>query len=298
MIHGNSGRPLRRLGMVLLAVTLVTSLSGFRSIESLFAPSADLWPRWQAHDETNPDRIDYVDWADWLDGHVQSTQAGINVIDYGAVTPEDSAALDAVIARLEAVPISGYARSEQLAYWINLYNAVTVRVVIDHYPVETIRDIDISGGLFADGPWDAELVTVENIALSLNDIEHRILRPIWMDPRIHYAVNCASIGCPNLRDEPYQGATVGTVLDLAAREYLRHPRGISVDGDKVTISSIYDWFFEDFSKQDMELLDHLALYAAPELAERLNQIGQIHDTRYDWLLNSPKHLPAEPVATE
>ncbi len=243
MINGKLGRLPRWIGTVLLAAVLATTLTGFRSVESLFAPDSDLWPRWLEHDETNPTHIDYVDWAEWLERHVEETAAGINVIDYGAVTPDDRAELDAVIARLEAVSISTFARSEQMAYWINLYNAVTVRVVLDHYPVETIRDIDLSSGLFSDGPWDAELIAVEGVALSLNDIEHRILRPIWMDPRIHYAVNCASIGCPNLRAEPYRGATVGTVLDLAAREYLQHPRGIAIDRDKVTISSIYDWFF-------------------------------------------------------
>lgn len=281
-----------RMGMVLVALTLMASLTGFRSVESLFAPDSDLWPRWLAHDDANPATIDYTDWGDFLGRNVQTSPSGINVVDYGAVTPDDRAALDTFIARLEAVSISSYARSEQLAYWINLYNAATVRVVLDHYPVETIRDIDISAGLFADGPWDAELLTVEGVPLTLNDIEHRILRPIWMDPRIHYAVNCASIGCPNLRAEPFRGETVGTVLDLAAQEYLRHPRGLMIDMDKIIVSKIYDWFFEDFSKQDMRLLDHLTLYADPALTDRLNRIGRIHDTRYDWQLNAPENLPS------
>ncbi len=87
-------------------------------------------------------------------------------------------------------------RAEQFPFWINLYNALTVKVVLDHYPVEIIRDIDISPGLFADGPWGKKLVTVEGEALSLDDIEHRILRPIWKDPRLHYVLNCAALGVP------------------------------------------------------------------------------------------------------
>jgi len=293
MNDNNIGRPRRWLGTAFLAVVLATTLTGFRSVESLFAPDSELWPRWQAHDDSNPAHIDYADWARLLDRYVEPTPSGINVIDYVVVTAEDRTALEAVIARLEAVPISDYSRREQMAYWINLYNAATIRVVLDHYPVETIRDIDLSSGWFADGPWDAELVMVEGVALSLNDIEHRILRPIWMDPRIHYAVNCASIGCPNLRPEPYRGETVGSVLDLAAREYLSHPRGITIENDKVIISRIYDWFFEDFSKHDMRLLDHLTLYVEPDLANQLNQIGKIHGTRYDWQLNAPENLPAD-----
>ncbi len=291
MTYGVHGSRPGRLAMVVVAISLVFSLSGFRSVESLFAPSADLWPRWQAHDETNPATIDYADWGDFLSRHLQTTPSGVNVIDYGAVTQEDRAALAALIARLEAVPISTYSREEQLAYWINLYNAATVQVVLDHYPVETIRDIDISGGLFSDGPWDAELLTVEGETLTLNDIEHRILRPIWMDPRIHYAVNCASIGCPNLRPEPFRGETVEAVLDQAARDYLSDPRGLKIDMDRIIVSKIYDWFFEDFSKQDMRLLDHLTLYVDPALVDQVNRIGEVHGTHYDWQLNSPKYLP-------
>jgi hypothetical protein len=98
---------------------------------------------------------------------------------------------------LTALEISGYSRPEQFAYWFNLCNALTIQVVLDHYPVESIRDIDVSPGQFADGPWKKESVTVQAEKVSLDDIEHLILRAIWIDQRIHYAVNCASVGCPD-----------------------------------------------------------------------------------------------------
>ena len=91
-----------------------------------------------------------------------------------------------------------------------------MKVVLDHYPVDGIRDIDISPGLFAGGPWDKKLVEIEGDDVSLNDIEHRILRPIWRDPCIHYAVNCASIGCSNLRPTAFTAAN--------AERCLRQPR--------------------------------------------------------------------------
>ena len=103
---------------------------------------------------------------------------------------------------LSGVAIGGYAPDEQRAFWINLYHALTVRVILSHYPVSGIREIDISPGLFARGPWDRKLIPVEGVELTLNDIEHRILRPIWRDPRVHYALNCASLGCPDLRRRP------------------------------------------------------------------------------------------------
>ena len=103
-------------------------------------------------------------------------------------------------------------RDEQLAYWINLYNALTVKVILDHYPVKSILDIDISPGWFSIGPWGKKLVAVEGVEISLDDIEHRILRPIWRDPRIHYALNCAAVGCPNLLREAFTGATAEVLL--------------------------------------------------------------------------------------
>lgn len=270
---------------IVLPFVLIVPLTGFISVERLFAPSADLWPRWEQHNAASEARIDFSAWDDLLKRYVRISPDGVNRVDYAGFSAGGKTALDKMIADLTALPVSRYARNQQFAYWINLYNAMTVKVVLDHYPVETIRDIDISPGLFADGPWDKELVSVEGEALSLNDIEHRILRPIWQDPRIHYAVNCASIGCPNLAVDAYDGEKLEAMLDLAARAYINDPRGVSVTGNKVTLSKIYDWFQEDFGGSTQSVLDHLKRYAAPALAERLNSIGDIQGTGYDWSLN-------------
>jgi hypothetical protein len=205
--------------------------------------------------------------------------------DYGAVDADGRAALDGYVAHLAAQPIDRFSRREQLAYWVNLYNALTVRVVLEHYPVESIRDIDISPGLFADGPWDKALVTVAGEALTLNDIEHRILRPIWRDPRIHYAVNCASVGCPNLPADAFTGAGAEASLDAAARAYVNAPRGLRLKNGKVIVSSIYVWFKEDFGPNDAAILAHLARYAEPDLAAKLAGITKLDDHAYDWTLN-------------
>lgn len=268
-----------------LSLVLIVPLTGFTSVENLFAPSADLWPRWERHDAGNQTRIDFFAWDALLKRFVRSSQDGVNRVDYAAFGKSGKTALDKVITDLTALPISAYARDEQFAYWVNLYNAVTLKVILDHYPVETIRDVDISPGLFADGPWDKDLVSVEGESLSLNDIEHRILRPIWQDPRIHYAVNCASIGCPNLAIDAYDGAMLEVMLDAAARAYINDPRGVTITNRKVTVSKIYDWFQEDFGGSTQSVLAHLKRYAAPALAERLNSINDIQGTDYDWTLN-------------
>lgn len=286
--------PLRRRLLGCLAALVATvPLAGFTDAESLFAPSADLWPRWQAHDPNGTGAPDYAAWNRLLATYLTTDGAGVSRFDYGAVTPEDRAALDRHVAALAAEPVSGLTRPRQFAYWINLYNALTVQVVLAHYPVETIRDIDISPGLFADGPWDAPLVEVEGEALSLNDIEHRILRPIWRDPRIHYAVNCASVGCPNLAPTAYRAETLERDLDRAARAYVNDPRGVSMERGRVTVSKIYNWFHEDFGSSEVRVIEHLKRYAEPDLARRLDRLGRIDGTVYDWSLNDARAAGAD-----
>jgi hypothetical protein len=277
---------MRRLVLLLF---LILPLGGFTSTERLFAPSADLWPRWERHDPTSRESLDFAAWDALLRRVVVSGGDGINRVDYRSLATTDAETLAGIVTDLAAVQISAYNRDQQLAYWINLYNAVTLQVVVRHYPVASIRDIDISPGWFADGPWDAEVVTVEGEALTLNDIEHRILRPIWRDPRVHYAVNCASLGCPNLAREAYRGEDIDRRLDAAARAYINDPRGVSLAGGRVVVSKIYDWFLEDFGGSTEGLLAHLRRYAAPELSARLAEAGDIDGTAYDWALNDVVH---------
>lgn len=274
----------RLMKSIFLLVTLAF-LPGFGTIERLFAPSANLWPRWERNDPNSRESIDHTPWDNLLSRHVRTSDQGVNLVDYHGFSTGDRTMLADYITILSGVPISQFNRDQQLAYWVNLYNALTVRVVLDHYPVESIRDIDISPGLFATGPWDKKLISIEGKDLTLNDIEHRILRPIWRDPRIHYVVNCASIGCPNLRDRAYSGTEIDTALDRAATAYVNDPRGVSVVDGKVSVSKIYDWFIEDFGGSEGMVLRHLQRYAAPELAARLEAIGKLSDVHYDWSIN-------------
>ena len=230
-------------------------------------------------------RVDHRRWGRFLAAYVRPGENGLNRVAYGSVTAEGRADLGAYLASLAAVPVSTLSRPEQMAFWINLYNALTVRVVLDHYPVGSIREIDISPGLFSNGPWQAELITVEGEPLSLDDIEHRILRPIWRDPRIHYAVNCASVGCPNLQAKPFEAADLDRMLDMAAIDFVNSPRGVRLGADGLWVSSIYAWFEEDFGGDDAGVIRHLMAYATPGLAMRLQRLDGIAGHGYDWTLN-------------
>ena len=270
---------------VTVLVAMALPLGAATSIEALFAPRAELWERWTAHDPASAASIDHAAWDRFLETYLSKAKDGVNRVAYGRVTRADRQALNEYIAGLARKTISGYNRSEQLAYWINLYNALIVKVVLDHYPVKSIRDIDISPGWFSDGPWNKKLIKVENESLSLNDIEHRILRPIWRDARIHYAVNCAAAGCPNLQPMAFTAAGADDMLSGAAREYTNSPRGARIEGGSLIVSSIYVWFQEDFGDSDAGVIAHLKRYASPELQAKLAQTEGIGSHAYDWGLN-------------
>jgi hypothetical protein len=250
------------------------------------APKADPWPRWRADTPGSPKTVDHGAWTRFLERFLVMGDDGINRLRYAGVDRDGEDMLHGYLIALAAVRPADLRRVEQMPYWINLYNALTVRVVLDHYPVSSIREIDISPGWFSDGPWGARLVTVDGVGLSLDDIEHRILRPIWRDPRIHYAVNCASLGCPNLQPVAYTARTCAAMLDAGARAYVNHPRGVTpLESGRLRVSSLYKWYRSDFGGSDAGVLDHLRHYAEPSLAEHLGRGAEIVDHAYDWRLN-------------
>jgi len=250
------------------------------------APKAELWPRWQKHDPASRRKIDHEAWDRFVKAYVVTAHpSGINRVRYQAVTQAHRRSLKDYLQALQLLPISNYNRDEQKAYWVNLYNAATVDLIIDRLPVASIRDINISPGFLARGPWGAKLLSVEGERLSLDDIEHRILRPIWRDNRVHYALNCASLGCPNLQASAYTAENMEALLEKGAREFVNHGRGVAIHDGKLRVSSIYVWFQEDFGRGAADLMEHWLEYAEPALAAALEkyQGGLAHD--YDWRLN-------------
>jgi hypothetical protein len=279
-VTGGAGR----LGGLLVAVALTaTSLA---QAQLWGPPKAEPWPRWEWHAPTDLRTSDHGAWDRFLQAYLDARHpSGIHRLDYARVTSEDRRALEAYLQRLQAVSISTHNRAEQLAYWVNLYNAATVKLVLDRYPVASIRQI--KSGLLSSGPWDQKLLAVEGERLSLNDIEHRILRPIWRDPRIHYAVNCASLGCPNLAPVAYTAENVDRLLTEGAVAFVNHPRGAALRRGRLHVSSIYEWFQDDFGGSRAGVLQHLRHYARGDLARALEAYdGPLSDS-YDWNLNSP-----------
>lgn len=270
-------RLVRAIGLAVL-LALVSS-------HTIAAPKAKLWELWTQHDPGSTLVVDHSAWNDLLKRFVLKQKNKVNRFDYARFSETDQAQLKRYLSTLAAIPISNYNRKQQRAYWINLYNALTVNVILAHYPVNTI--MDISPSWFSHGPWREKWITVENQALTLDDIEHRILRPIWKDPRVHYAVNCAAIGCPNLQSLAFTAENTELMLEQAAREFVNHPRGASVSFGQLRVSSIYHWFEEDFGGNDAGVIEHLKLYADAKLLAALNEQKRISDHFYDWTINNP-----------
>ena len=258
--------------------TSLAALLLLAPISALAAPESKLWAYWNTSNPEHAESISHQAWQELLDKYLV-VQGEDHLLRYGAFEPQDTLKLNRYIESLETLDPRQLRQNQQYAYWVNLYNAVTVKLIIDHYPVSSITKL---GGLFSFGPWDQDVLTINGQDVTLNDIEHRILRPIWQDPRTHYAVNCASLGCPNLQASAFTAENTEALLEQAAEAFINSYKGAEIQGETLTLSSIYDWFAADFGDKEA-LFDHLTHYRA-ELAEFSGKIR--YD--YDWQLNERK----------
>ncbi|GJM03227.1 MAG: serine/threonine protein kinase [Rhodomicrobium sp.] len=227
---------------------------------------------------------DHSGYTKILKSVIKRDKSGLNRVDYKKLK-NHRPALKAYIDQLSRVKLRTLPRDAQFSFWANLYNALTLKVVEEAYPVATIRDIDISPGLFANGPWGKKLITIEGKSLSLDDIEHQILRKVFKDPRVHYAVNCASVGCPNLQPEAFTGQRLQQQLESAAKEFVNSNQGVSIKNGKIGLSKIYSWFQKDFGGSEAKVRAHISKYLTADKAAVFRAAGQVDDYFYDWTLN-------------
>ncbi len=270
----------------LLALAIGNSTAFAQSLTETFA----------THDAQSEIKVDHTAWNTLLSKFVAPSPDGINRINYKRFKDKGQQSLKSYIKQLTNIDPRTLNQKEQFAYWANLYNAKTIDVILDHYPVASIRDISLEKGLFdlikksvgAGGPWKTKVLTVAGQGLSLDNIEHDILRPIFEDPRVHYAVNCASIGCPNLGVVAFTGENLEEELNKNAKAYINQTRGINVDKGKVTASSIYKWFVDDFGGDEQGVLKHVRKFASSDLKSKLENVTEIDSYDYDWSLNDTK----------
>lgn len=240
--------------------------------------------------------VDHSAWDELLKENVKSGNGGQSTtVDYQGMQNEQKK-LDAYLASLAAITpktFDGMKQSDQLALLINAYNAWTVKLILTEWPdLDSIKDL---GSLFS-SPWKKEFVKLLGKTRSLDDIEHKLIRGSdrYNDPRIHFAVNCASIGCPALRAEAYVGARLDQQLNKQTRLFLLDHSRNRVSGDELELSSIFKWYGEDFEKgwKGYHRLEDFLLAYGTELGlsdslikELKNGDAEINYLDYDWHLN-------------
>ena len=263
--------------LLLLCVLCLASANPFAN---------ELLDGWSGYDNSNRQTVNHQPWQSFLDTYLKTDDFGQTYFAYQRVTPSDLASLTGYISSLEAIDPLVLSADVQKAYWFNLYNAATVQTVLDAYPVDSIRDIGARfGGLLKTGPWKEPVVTVNGQALSLDDIEHGIVRPKYQDHRVHYAFNCAAMGCPNLSATAYTGQNIESLLAEAESTFVNHQRGVRFQGGTLILSKIYDWYRDDFVESESELPGFLAQFAEPKLRAQLNGYRGNIRYEYDWSLN-------------
>jgi len=202
-------------------------------------------------------------------------------VDYSrwVANREDVSALRRYVTELTSLDPETWTSDEQLAYWLNLYNAVTVSLILDNYPLESIKDL---GGFMKKSPWKRDLVSVAGRDLSLNDIENKIIRPIFQDPRIHFALNCASVGCPPLNAGAYFPTTLSDQLDAACSRALNEEQWVRVEENQVFLTKIFEWYADDFKLDGGSVLGFISSYRNSDLVEDEMDVKIME---YDWSLN-------------
>lgn len=230
---------------------------------------------------------DYKLWQDLLTRYYDPARG----MKYKELKANDKAALDRLRQQMAQVDVSKLPRNDQLAYWINLYNINVVGVVVDNYPVESIRDIS-TDPVVRLNVFKKDLVKTKQGAVSLNDVENDKIRAGFKDPRIHFAINCAAESCPPIRSEPYAGARLDQQLDDQARKFLNGPHGARLEKDgselDLHVTKIMDWFADDFEQWGGGRVAFLRKYLPADKQKQLDAARGKVDLEFDeysWKLN-------------
>lgn len=203
-------------------------------------------------------------------------------VDYDALKKEEPR-LEQYLKQLEGVDPQELSREEQFALYINAYNAWTIKLILGGYPgLDSIKDL---GSIFK-SPWKKKIVRINGEILTLDNIEHDILRPRFKDPRVHFAINCAAYSCPPLRSEPFQGSRLDEQLDDSTREFVNNPGRTYFKDNTLYVSKIFKWFSEDFNDDPYTFVSRYATGPLKKDIETSGSKGNIKYLHYDWSLNN------------
>ncbi len=292
-----------RKSLVALCAALVMCFAAPSARATLQPPPPDgPLPKFAAHDPKSIQTYSYVLWARILDTVIESDDKGNSGINYGGLGVTGRNALESFVSELTSVPVSTLNRNEQLAYWLNLYNAASLRLMIDQFsnPVASGQDFAGRNPYATDrfnvkriytgreNPWTVRNLTVEGVTLSLNDIEHRILYAQWPDEPVAYGLTCPLRGCPTPSRQPFQGGLVHEQLRDAARRFIADDDNVAIKGDTVKVSEIYK---QSVFGGEGKVPDHLRQYADDARKQQLAAVTRVAGYVFDWKL-AGKQPPA------
>jgi len=280
--NGETAHASKPIGKLIVAASVLAVLAACAELNkgrlgSMFGP-----PKATLHEayanKAEGVKFDHSAFDSLLHKHV--TEGGF--VDYDGLK-KDPAALDAYITTIGKADVETLGRDERLAFLINAYNAFTLRLILDHYTIDSIKDIP------SDQRWDAKRWEVAGGTYSLNQIEHELIRPKFAEPRVHFALVCAAVGCPPLRADAYTGARLEEQLTDQTRYVHTHPRWFRLNEAKgeVALTALYDWYGGDFTQKASSVTAFAAQYS-PELVRLINagKEPRVAFLDYSWKLNS------------
>lgn len=215
---------------------------------------------------------DHREWDRLLQKHVSPT----GVVDYEGFR-KDRSQLDQYLKQLSGTSVKKLSSKEQKVFWINAYNAYTVQLILDNYPLKSIMDLKFRGK----DAWSHPFIQIDGKRYTLNNIEHDILRKEFPDPRIHFAVNCASASCPKLANKAFDVSNIDSLMDSLTKAYINDKSQNKLSANSVKISEIFKWYQEDFVKSGT-LIDFLNKYSTTKISKN----AKVEYLPYDWSLNN------------
>ncbi len=251
--------------MAKMAVLSIFSLAGLFS----FFGGKEM-PQHQFLGSEQNEILNHSAWNSLLKKYVDNT----GNVDYKAFKTDQAALTSYLDDLAHTKPSEKWSKEEGLAYYINLYNAATVKLILDNYPTKSIKDIK--------DPWGKEWVKIGSETYSLGDIEHKILRKMD-EPRIHFAINCASFSCPKLLNEAYTASALENQLQKATEDFVNDPTRNNISKEKLQLSNIFKWYKKDFTENG-NLIDYIKKYSHTDI----NPKASIKYVTYDWSLNEKK----------
>ena len=263
-----------------LQLFLLVLISLFCASNTLAKEGAQASAMWHSSNEMNPASIDHSPFDGFLKTYVVSNHpSGINRFRYADVTRRDAKVLDHYIVTMASIDPRYYRKLEQKAYWLNLYNALTVQGLLKVYPVSAVDRDKISR---------KRRIRVAGHRLNAADIDAQILTPVWHDYKVVFGLSCASISCPAIHAQAFTAVNTNSLLKQYAREFINHPRGLIVTKDELRVSTVFAWYRDQFGADDRHLLRLLTHYAEDNKAlYLLGFSGDIHYV-YDQRINAPE----------